>query len=408
MFRRYLTKFFIGLSYGISFPLTMVILDYWLKDMGLSNLAIGLFSFLHWPFMLKFFWGIFIENYDIPFLSRYFNRTKSWIVFSHILVILGILIMSLNPGSNQLIYILCGASLVAIADGCRNIVLYPYQIQGGQQKSLGFVASFVGLGHRFGSIFIKVSVLYIAHFFNWSMAYVFAASMVFVFMIIALFIKELTVNSSVISNSFKQAFYDSFYSPLCVFLKTKRGLQLICLVCLYKLADFGIQKMSRSFCMEIGFSKCDIANIVQLYGSITVIVGSFLGAYLLKKIGLIRSMFAIGLCHCLSFFSYLILLHFDSSLKILSAIITVEALSGGAMTVVFLAFFYNIAKNATIYAVLWALHEFFGLMFMGISGAIVDFAGWNVFFMCVPLSIIPSLVILKNMNSNDIPGYSEV
>ena len=67
MLQSYITKAFIGFSYGISFPLTMVILDYWLKDLGVSNSAIGLFSFLHWPFMLKFFWGVFVENYDIPF-----------------------------------------------------------------------------------------------------------------------------------------------------------------------------------------------------------------------------------------------------------------------------------------------------------------------------------------------------
>ena len=83
----YLIKIFIGFSYGVSFPLTMIILDYWLKDHGISNTTIGLFSLLHLPFMFKFIWGMFIENYDVPLISKYFSRTKSWIFISGLCIV---------------------------------------------------------------------------------------------------------------------------------------------------------------------------------------------------------------------------------------------------------------------------------------------------------------------------------
>jgi len=396
MLRSYLTKIFIGFSYGLSFPLTMIVLDYWLKDSGISNASIGLFSFLHLPFMLKFFWGMFIDNYDIPFLSTYLNRNKSWLIVSYLTMICGILIMIIPPQSHCIIFF--GASLIALADGCRNVILYPYQIMNSPTKSFGFIASFVGLGHRLGSIFIKVTMLHIAHIYSWQLAYSFAIICLIVLMIFTLFIKDpANTTHNQLNSSFFENFYISFRDPLQKLIKTSHGSKILMVVCLYKIADFMIQKMSRPFCIEIGFSKYDIANTVQFYGSITVIIGSFIGAYLIKKFGLIRSMKNIAIIHASCFFMYLLLVFFGHSIKILTFIVTAEGFSG-AMTACFLAFFYTISKNASMYAVLWAIHEFFGLLSMGISGIIVDYFGWSIFFTVVPLLIMPSLLVLREIS----------
>jgi hypothetical protein len=53
---KFLNKSGVGFPYRVSFPLTVVIIDYWLKDSGVSNSVIGLFSLVHWPFTLKFLW----------------------------------------------------------------------------------------------------------------------------------------------------------------------------------------------------------------------------------------------------------------------------------------------------------------------------------------------------------------
>ena len=393
MLQSYITKAFIGFSYGISFPLTMVILDYWLKDLGVSNSAIGLFSFLHWPFMLKFFWGVFVENYDIPFVSRYLSRNKSWLVASYFALIVGILIM-ISPfqQSTNMFSIFFGASLIAIADGCRNIVLYPYQIMNGSANSFGFIASTVGLGHRLGSIFIKVAMLHFAHIHSWTFAYSFAAICVFILMISTALLDEPKISEKTKrTKSLYENFLESFYNPLKNLIKTKNGLQILYVVSSYKLADFMMQKMSRPFCVELGFSKYEIANIVQFYGSATVIIGSFLGGYIAKKIGIIRAMITIGILHACSFFTYLLLLKFGNSSDLLTIIITLEGLSGGAMTACFLAFFYSVSESSTIYAVLWAIHEFFGLIAMSFSGIIVDVTSWKFFFVLVPFITIISI-----------------
>ncbi len=398
MLSQYLSKIFIGICYGISFPLTITILDYWLKDLGISNTLIGLFSFIHWPFMLKFLWGPIIENFDIPLLSKKMSRYKSWMTCSYIFLIIGIVIMAnSNPSTNVFLLIL-GASLVAIADGCKNIVLYPYQLIGKKENSVGFIASCVNLGNRLGSIFIKVSTLYVAHFFDWRTAYLVAALMIFLIMVINFVIEEPRKKFENHEDfSLKRAYLKSFFVPIKQFLKTQNSSKFLVIVGLYKAADFMMQKMSKIFCIEIGFSKIEIANIIQFYGSITVIAGSFLGGYAIKKLGLIRSMRLILTLHAMSFLTYLLLSEFGKDNSILTFIITLEALSGGAVTSCFIAFFYTIAADLTIYAVLWALYEFSGLIFMSVSGIFANFLGWRLFFCLVPMMVIPNLVMLKKM-----------
>lgn len=403
MLSRYLSKIFIGICYGISFPLTITVLDYWLKDLGISNALIGLFSFIHWPFMLKFLWGPIIENYNIPLLSKKMSRYKSWMTSSYIVLILGIVIIANSNPSTNIFWLIFGASLVAIADGCKNIVLYPYQLIGKEENSVGFIASCVNIGNRLGSIFIKVSTLYVAHFFSWKIAYLFAACMIFVVMIINFVIEEPHKKFEIHKNfSLKRAYIKSFFMPIKQFLKTQDSAKFLAIVGLYKAADFMMQKMSKIFCIEIGFSKIEIANIVQFYGSFTVIIGGFLGGYAVKKLGLIKSMRVILSLHAISFFAYLVLTVFGKENYLLTLIITLEALSGGAVTSCFIAFFYTIASDLTIYAVLWALHELFGLIFMSVSGIFVNVLGWRLFFCFVPTLVIPNWILLRNIQARKI------
>jgi len=395
---RYLSKIFIGICYGISFPLTITVLDYWLKDLGVSNTLIGLFSFIHWPFMLKFLWGPIIENFDIPVLSKRLSRYKSWMTCSYIFLILGIVVMAYSDPNRNVFWLIFGASLVAIADGCKNIVLYPYQLIGKKEDSVGFIAGCVNIGNRLGSIFIKVSTLYVAHFFSWKTAYLSAALMIFVIMIINFFIEEPQKKFEIHKNfSLKRAYFRSFFMPIKKFLETKNSAKFLTIIGLYKAADFMMQKMSKLFCIEVGFSKIEIANIIQFYGSITVIVGSFLGGYAIKKLGLIRSMRLILSLHAISFLAYLLLNEFGKDNSILIFIITFEALSGGAVTSCFIAFFYTIAADLTIYAILWALYEFSGLIFMSVSGIFATCVGWRLLFCLVPMLIIPNLVLLRKI-----------
>lgn len=309
-------KYFIGFSYGISFPLTIVLLDYWLKDCGVTNTAIGIFSILHLPFALKLFLAPIIDECSIPILSRIFGRRRSWVVMSQLSLIIGVVCMSQTQPQSSLAWTMFFASFIALADGIQNIALYPYQISEIKQDQFGYTAGIVSFGHRIGGIATKCLTLYCAQFWGWKVAYQCSSLLIIACMIAVICIKEPTdysenpdkiskeaseemcietskEASEEISGQLKRfhhvallgksSVFNKIFKEIRRFLSSKNGTCTLLIVLLYKASDFLIQKMSRVFCLEIGFTKIEIANIVQFWGSISVVFGGFLGGYIIKK-----------------------------------------------------------------------------------------------------------------------------
>jgi PAT family beta-lactamase induction signal transducer AmpG len=168
--------------------------------------------------------------------------------------------------------------------------------------------------------------------------------------------------------------------------------------------------MFRTFCLEIGFSKLEIANITQLFGTISIILGGFIAGYLIKRLKTPRAMLYLGLMHMQTLFFYLALCIAGSNPYILCSVTFFEGMTRGGITAAFLTFLYNICKNCSQYALVWAVHEISGILFLSISGIIVDAIGWRLFFTIAPLVFIPSLIVLgkkvileKSMEQIDIP-----
>lgn len=405
-----LKKSVIGFTYGVSFPLTIVILDYWLKDCGISNTTIGFFSFFHLPFVLKLFFAPLIDNFEIPYFSKKLGRRRSWVVLSQAMLIFSVIGMANTDPKTNLMGVMIFASFVALFDGFQNIALYPYQISDVSKDNFGYVAGIISFGHRIGSILVKLVVLYLAHFFGWTIAYECATFLILLCMLFVLFVDEpKTIDSSDIvsirnyadvSHNKKEysLYFNKMLSQVDALFNKKNGKYLFAILVLYKASDLMMQKMSRSFCLEIGFSKLEIANIVQFFGSISVIIGGITCGFFVKKYGILRAMRYLSIAHMLSLFSYLMLCACGNNSNILCGVIFFEGITGGAVSAVFLAFLYDLCKNGSQYALLWAIHETAGMFFRFISGFCVDISGWLLFFIAVPLASIPGIFILKKLH----------
>lgn len=382
----FLYKCFVGVTYGLSFPLTLVVLDYWLKSLGVSNTTIGMFSLLQWPFALKFIWGFFIEHCDIPLLSDKYGRHRSWMICSYVILIAAILGMAFSRPEHGLIRLVFFASVVVLADGCKNVAMYPYQVHKCEKDNLGYIASIVGLGHRAGMLFIKVVTLYIAGLYNWEAAYIVAAVLVGISFAITLFLEEPTC-----AENKNEKLLDALKS--CFTLKGISHSTILILF-FYKVSDFMMQKMSRAFCVEIGFTPIQIANIVQIFGTSAVILGTFIGGYIVKRYSIYRAMLIVGVAHMLSMLSYVPLALFGNNLRILTLVSVCDGFTGGAVTTAFIAFLYSVSRNGTLYALFWAIHGCSGMLFMMLSGFIADNVPWLVYFSVVPFFAIPGLYII--------------
>ncbi|MDR3151298.1 MAG: MFS transporter [Holosporaceae bacterium] len=387
-------KFCVGFSYGTPFPLTIVILDYWLKECGVSNSIIGFFTILHLPFTLKFIWAPLMENTDVPYLSKLLGRTKSWVILSQIVLIIGTIGMAHANPESSLGTLMFFASLVAFADGCQNIALYPYQIDEVSAEEFGYTAGIVSFGHRLGSIFTKFVTLQMAHFFGWTAAYECAAVLISICMLLILLTSPPVTRSAAMPSDSDYSIFPHLKQIILEFLRRKDGYYLLGILTLYKAADYLIQKMSRPFCLEIGFSKEEIAIIVQLVGAISMVIGGFIGGFYVKKVGLRKAMLYLGIAHMLSLYFYVGLYIYGHNTNVLRVVVCLEGVTEGATAAAFLAFLYTLCSGSSQYALLWALHEFVGLALASISGALVDAIGWLSYFLLIPFAFLPSMLLL--------------
>ncbi|GHU18221.1 hypothetical protein FACS189472_06230 [Alphaproteobacteria bacterium] len=299
------------------------------------------------------------------------------------------------------------ASLISFADGCQNVALYPYQILGVSREDLGYVAGIIGFGHRIGGIFTKFVTLHMAHFFDWTIAYESAAFLIFLCMIFILLAPN--PESSGDGDECKNLSTFSIIKKIIKqIIEGQDGIYVLLILIMYKAAPFMIQKMSRPFCLEIGFTKLEIANVVQLLGSISMIIGGFIGGFLVNKIGTRKTMLYVGILRMMASYLYILLLAYGPNTNVLGIVVFIEGIMEGAAAAAFLAFFYELCSVGSQYALLSAIRELGGLLFSSVSGILVDMVGWLNYFIIVPILFLPSLWILykgpKNRSIASIPN----
>ncbi|MDR0677307.1 MAG: MFS transporter [Holosporaceae bacterium] len=419
-------RFFVGFTCGIPFLLRLTVLDLWLKESGLSNTIIGFFALLQWPYTLKFLWAPFIEKMDFPILSKIFGRRRGWAIASQIMLFIGLLgISTIDPKTN-LPGLIFFVSFTAFADSCQDASIYAYQLDKVvSTKMLGPIAGIFIFGYKTGMFFSKSTTLYLAHYFGWNFAYTSMAFAIFFCTFFILFMDEPEIKRT---NDFKRiekmtetyqkkektrwefvriiktTIFECLVCSFRIFIKGKNGVQTILLIMLYRAGDRMIQKMSKPFYVDMGFSKLEIANVVQVFGTIAVLLGGIIGGYVVKRLGAKKAMLWCGIFHAFGCFAYALLSYVGHNINMLYCTVFIENITIGTVSTAFLAFVYGICnKNyaTTQYATLWAFFEFGSSIFKSFSGIIVDACGWTNFFLLTPFVFVPGLIILFRMIKND-------
>ena len=418
-------RFFIGFSCGVPFLLTLTILDLWLKDYGVSNTVIGLFTIIHWPFMMKFLWAPFIDRLNFPYLSKKLGRRRGWAIASQILLFVGIMGMATaDPGCNLVRLVVC-ASIVAFADGCQDMSLYAYQWDKAKKSTLGPIAGVVLFGYKVGMFFSKSTTLYLAYYFGWNKAYALMAFSVFLCTFLILHIKEPRTekasNEKQIKNMLKTyeendnskfdfvrvmraTIFECLVCPFKIFMKRNNWKILIAIVVLFRAGDIMAQKMAKPFYVDMGFTMLEIANVVQVFGTIAALIGGIFGGYFVKTTGVKSAMLYGAIAHALSCFAYLAISIAGHNIHLLYFTVFIENITGGAMGAAFIAFLYSMCDKkycATQYALLWAFYDFGGTIYRMMSGFLADTLGWTNFFLLLPVLFLPSIVLLSQLQKSE-------
>lgn len=166
----------VGLGFSSGFPLLLVFstLNLWLKDEGISYIAIGLFSLVKLPYSFKWLWAPLLDRLKLPGFGL-LGRRRGWALFFQLLLMAGIaLISTVDPAANlRLLAVLC--VIVVIASASQDVVLDAYRIESFSLKEQGAGVAVYIIGYRIGTIASGAGAIWMASFMSWNQVYLLMA-----------------------------------------------------------------------------------------------------------------------------------------------------------------------------------------------------------------------------------------
>jgi len=193
---------------------------------------------------------------------------------------------------------------------------------------------------------------------------------------------------------------ETYISPLKDFFERygfKSALLLLTLVGVYRISDIVLGAIANIFYQDLGFTKNEIASVVQTFGLFMTIGGGFLGGILSIRYGVIRILFLGALLSAATNLLFMALASIGRDLNMLYLVISLDNLSAGLASAAFVAFLSsltNIQFTAMQYAIFSSLMTLLPKLLGGYSGSIVDNIGYSSFFIMTALLGIPVLLLV--------------
>src|SRR6202165_1010808 len=197
---RVLIVLFLGLSAGLPLALSGSTLQVCAGGSGVNLKSIGPFALVDTPYMLKFLWAPFVHALDVPVLAGLLGRRRAWLVFSQILLIAAIIVLSLcNPGARPGLAIVA-ALMVATASATQDIVIDAFRVESlPENEQAAGMASYVA-AYRVATLVSTAGALYLVTGFEtglgferstaWTLGYVAMALLVVVGLVAAILATE--------------------------------------------------------------------------------------------------------------------------------------------------------------------------------------------------------------------------
>jgi PAT family beta-lactamase induction signal transducer AmpG len=198
---RVVTMLFYGISAGLPLLLIFSSLSLWLREAGVDRAAVTYFSWAALGYSFKFVWAPLVDKLPLPILTRIFGRRRAWLLLSHIMIIVAILIMAfIDPSSDPLALMAWAAVMLGFSSATQDVVIDAYRIESAEGDLQALMSSSYIAGYRIGMIIAGAGALFLASYwgstFNnysypaWQATYISMAVVMFIAIITTLVIAE--------------------------------------------------------------------------------------------------------------------------------------------------------------------------------------------------------------------------
>ncbi|MDA8675029.1 MFS transporter, partial [Gammaproteobacteria bacterium] len=401
-FNKMFVMFCLGFASGLPYMIIISTSTAWLRDAGVELAYIGFFAWVTFMYAFKFLWAPFVDRFSIPMLKQYGHR-KSWIVLMQVIIFTNLIILSNTDPKSDLIFFSLIAFLIALAGSIQDIAIDAFRIEYANINEQGSLAATYQFGWRLAIIVATSFALIFADTNGWSLTYkIMAATMIIG--LLGLIVSKEEKNFQLGKLSFTQSIRDPFVDFLSRFGFFASAV-LLMIIATYRLTDIVMGPMATPFYIDMGFTLTEIGAVVKIVALLASIFGISMGALLLKKIGIYRSLmlgaFLVMLTNVC--FSYVAIS--EKSITSLSMIVAMDSIAAGIVGTVNIAFLTSLVSKKYTgfqYALLTGFMTGPGFVLKGLSGLWVNYLqgiygddfGWMGFYVTTSLLTMPVILFL--------------
>ena len=430
--KRVAILFFLGFSSGLPILLVFSTLSFWLREANVSRASIGFFSWIALAYAFKWIWSPFVDRLSIPLLTKLLGRRRSWLLLSQTAITLSLIGMAhSDPQQNLALFAIC-AIIVAYSSATQDIVIDAFRIESAPEKLQAAMAAAYMTGYRLAMIMAGAGSLAIAAWASdsdayqlsaWSTSYWVMAACMGVGIITTFVCDEPdyqpkhTVNDQKITAKLKNHHLPASIAHFLAWLEVaviepfsdffkrygKHALLILLLIGTYRISDIVMGIMANPFYVDMGYTKGEVAAISKVFGVIMTLLGAGLGGILLTRYSTYTILFLGAFLVVITNLIFAVLAFVGKDLLLLTAIISMDNISGGIATTAFITYISkltNIEFSATQYALFSSMMLLFPKFIAGFSGVYVDSFGYVNFFISSALIGIPVMgliVLLKKV-----------
>jgi MFS transporter, PAT family, beta-lactamase induction signal transducer AmpG len=396
----------LGFASGLPSQIIDAPLKAWLSTADVGVAAITQLSALAMlPYAWKFVWSPLLDKYVPPFLGR----RRGWLLVTQIALIIAIGLMAIQqPNANNLQVMTILAVAIGFFSASQDIASDAYRTDVLEELEMGAGAALFTFGFRIAMLLASGWALIAADptragHLSWQAVYLILAGLMSLGLIATLLAPQ-----PIAQESTPASLLAAIVLPFQDFFQRRgivNGILVLLLIVIYKVGDYMVKGVATPFLLEIHFTQTQIGTIQGGLGIVATILGAFVGAIMLSKIGINRALWvSIGLLS-IGIIPYWLLAQSvqlapvgqSPSEALLILAINSEYFFAGMEATAFIAFLMSLCNrqfSATQYALFTSLMLSGKSFIVAPMGSIAKQIGWSNFFLLSILAAVPGLLLL--------------
>jgi PAT family beta-lactamase induction signal transducer AmpG len=403
--KRMLVMFLMGISSGLQLSLIGGTLQIWMRREEVDLKTIGLFAAVALPFTLKFLWAPLLDRYSLPFLGR----RKGWLFLSQVALILCTLALGFTNPKENLHLVALISLMLAFFGATQDILIDALRRETIPDQELGLGSSMYMNGYHIAFRMISgMLAIILADFISWSLVYTVMAGFYLLGILATYLVEE--PKAPIVPKTILEA----VWLPFKEFFSRPGALVILLFIILYKVGDNMAAQMANPMYVDLQFTNTEIASVTKTFGWISLVLGTFVGAAMMYKLGLKRALIICGLLQAISTYGFSLLAKAGKDLAMLTGVIGFENFTSGMGTAAFAAFMALLTNKrftVTQYALLTSFMGIPRIILTTPTGYMAQSMGYFGFFTFCTFIALPGLLMITYMyklQNVDTPPQTEV